>query len=768
MTTAAAAPATARPEWWPAYPVLYAMAVYLLGYVPDLPWWGLAGIGGAAAVAGWFAARAAFHTADYGRVFSRSASWCAALAGVGAAGWLAVAAPLPPEQLPDALPWLLLWLAVFGGWFTVLIWEAPQAKLRRDALYLAPPAPGEPLGPETNPKVAAYQAALVEAGCDDVTVLAVTPSPSGRIESVLLMPRRVAGKAKPVTRTAFAARLPSVAQALAIDLAPRGIDLDEEHLAVERGKNASQWLLHVTIESLPRSTAFVPSQGPVPWCGPKRIGLYDDDQPLLLELCHADEGGAHGEILMATGGGKTNLLNVIIARHLPSDEGEVWLGGTNKLIKVALPWLMPWLTGRTDRPVIDRVAGESQEEFLAMLADAYQYAVLCNSATPGNDARKPTRGRGALLLIIDEASHPLKRNDVAIRCHDNVKRNASQLLAEIQRIGRTGPVHVLKAYQDGLYESLGDEGGQQRRNSKVGIVGQVQSPHDAQTVIPKLLHVNAARLEDHGIFMQHAYGPSRELRAVPDRITDADIDAVAVANVAFRCGLVPELAAKLRYYARRWDVDRQPDLVAEAQARNLTWPGPGSAPDIERAAEPEEETAMSSPDPAPQPEDDQVAERVAAELPRGWDAPDADLWAMFEQAGPAAAAAPAPETSRTPLSAEDQELVAGVQKMAAYARRMSEEAPQVDDPMGTVLYMLAAPEAQGVEFVSTRQLAILCGRISREDDEETQRRATEKLGMDINRQTGLTSVRLGKPIDPDRPKGYAVADLWEAGRRLAG
>lgn len=71
---------------------------------------------------------------------------------------------------------------------------------------------------------------------------------------------------------------------------------------------------------------------------------------------------------MEQGGGKTNVLNVAIRRCLESDEGEVWLVGVNKLVKLAWPWLLPWLQGRTDRPVIDRVAGESIESCLRTLA----------------------------------------------------------------------------------------------------------------------------------------------------------------------------------------------------------------------------------------------------------------------------------------------------------------------------------------------------------------------------------------------------------------
>lgn len=35
------------------------------------------------------------------------------------------------------------------------------------------------------------------------------------------------------------------------------------------------------------------------------------------------------------------------------------------------PWLVPWLTGKTVRPVSERIAGEGLDEVLLMLADLY-------------------------------------------------------------------------------------------------------------------------------------------------------------------------------------------------------------------------------------------------------------------------------------------------------------------------------------------------------------------------------------------------------------
>lgn len=755
MTTAAASATPTRPEGWWAWPGVYVLVVYLAAYLP-LPWWGLALLGVAAGVGGRFGARELFHAADYGTDLSASAGWCALAAGAGAAGWLVSTSMFGPV---DMLPWLALWVVVFGAWYLTLAVQAPRAAARRAAGYVPESAAvGVPPVDAADPDVARYQAVLDACNSSDVQVLQVKRSPKGAIESALIMATQV-GKAKAITRTAFDARLPSIAVALARRARADGRPpITDGDVRTEPGADAAEWWLHVTVK--PSFDGVVPYRmagAPQPWAGRKRWGEYADEVPLEVALCDEREGAVHGEVMMMSNGGKTTALNVLIARQIESLEGEVWLVGTNKLVKLAELWLMPWLRGETDRPAIDRVAGEAPEVALGALRDAYHYAVLCNRATSGNKARNPAKGGGALLVIIDEASHLLERNDLVIRCHDGVQRNASQLVSAIQKIGRTAPVSVIKANQDALFDSLGDEGNKQRRNSALGVVGRVQRNQDAQSVIPQMPNVNATTLARHAVFVQPGWDAPREMPARFDFLDDDDIPEVARACTPYRRGLIPKLAAQLALYPGRWSRDLNPELVEKCDDLGVPWPGDtfdvhtDQAESAAPAADPAEEPAMDT-DPTPQSDPEPVPESTLT---------DAEIWAWLESDAAAADA----EVRPAETAAEDRSLVDAVGKFARFARQLAEQSTVVPDPLGTVLSALAHPKAPQ-EWVTTEQLAGVIGRFGPDADETARRRAVETLGMELFRQTGLNSQRLSKSIDPQRRKGYAVADLRAAAGRL--
>lgn len=770
MTTAKRAPtgrAHSRPEGWWAYPPVYAVVVYLVGFVPGLPWWAFVVMGVSAGLFGALIARHVFDPITYGSTFATSAGWCAGLAGVGAAAWLAYAVPHPAQ----VWQWLVLWLAVFGGWFTLLVWAAPRAADSLDRQMMLGPVkaadPTDPLEP--------YPTILARAQVTNVRVLDVTRSPSGGVETVRVTPSPAPGK-RATTYSTFAQSAEAIATEAAREfLVSRDIDLQVEDVLPEPGRNAAEFLLHFTVRrTLQGDVPFVMDLEPQPWATKWIIGKYEDDRPIELQLCHPDRGAAHMDIVGMTGSGKGVLLAVLIARLTASDEGEVWLIGTKKLVKLAWGWILPWLRGETDRPVIDRIGGEDEREALMALADALHYAELCNGLVPTSGARKATRGKGGLVLVLDEVSKLLD-SKTKWPTHDGRRLTASQMVAEIQALGRTGPVSVVKANQDQLFGSFGDAGPQQQRNSGIGVALQVRRGDDATKLLQGLPGtVNATKLRDNQMYVRPNTDDDRVMKGKAQSLLDDEIPRVAAHNTRFRYGLDPDITRHLRTYADRWAPARHAALIRAAESQGLEWP---MATDDDRPPASREPAPAGDARPAPAGAGDDHPELPPAgdALPAGWDGDGFDIWAALaagdapaeqgsDQDVPAAPAAggalPAADTSG--IESAGRRLVEALR-----AHLPGDGRPGVPEPLSLVLAVLAKPGAP-TDWVPTQTLAVAIGRVAPGASPEEKRRAAEQLGRDLGGLDAALQATPPKRKDGERLRGFLVADLRAAGERLSG
>lgn len=748
-----------HPDGWWAYPAVYAVAVYVAALVPNLPWWAGPAAAATLAVLGKMLARHTFQPSTHGEAFSWWSQALGVVAGLAAGSWLTYARLAGGPLM--TWPWLVYGAAALGLAHLLLMWLAPgtaraQAKRATDPAFAAPDVALQVL----------YQGVLKRATqLDDVRVTEVVISPSGGVESVHLTPTiPVEGsKTKMVNRTQFTARLPHIVVELDRTLRDRAkpVRIDEQDVHVEQGAGGSEWIMHVTVaRPLDTMLHFAPADAPQPWCGPKRCGRYEDDKPLLITFCDERQGGVAGEMVMTTGGGKTAGLNSApIAHGLQSDQGEVWLVGNNKLIKLARPWLEPWLRGETDRPVIDWVAGEGAQAALRALASAYQYAVECNRKTKGNDARKPTRGKGALRVIVDECSYLLELRGSAyeIECCDGVKRNPSQLCAAIQKVGRTGPVELWKANQDALFDSFGIDGNKQRRNIGIGVAGECKTQGDAQRVIPGLLRADPTKLRNQAVYVEQSHEEPREVRARFDFIPDDQIPELARRYTPWRYGLDPQITARMPFYADRWAVQWHAAFAKEIEAEGLVWPTERphteSGTQTAQAPRPQEDTAVTS--------DDNAANAAYRD-------PDdlVDLWGLFNTETPGQAEAPSTLANPNPKPMTD-----GFHRLGEWVRE--QEAKQhaaadsgIPDPLGIVIALLdqrGAPQ----EWVSTEVLAIATQRVAPDADEEAKRRASEQLGRELTAQDGmLTTQKCQRRVRGGVKKwGYPVPALRAAAER---
>lgn len=802
MTTSTAEirPARYVGDGWPAYPLAAAAALYLAGWALTLwpmPWWALAAATAVVAAAAAGVGRAVLHWSTVGPRLCSEVTSLAVFAVLTAAAWLAVPAGDPVARAG----WLLLWWAAFTAWWCALCLRIPHAVAAERGRPADPPA-------EVAPDGGPYEQILARAGLGDRVVVAAVRTVGAGLDVVTLTPRR---GTKTLTFTQLQGALERIATEATLHWQDAGHDLEDGDVSVHPGRNMAEFVLHVArVRTLagPDAVPMVVPDGPRSWCGPHTLGMYEDVVPLDVVFCDARTGGRHGEILGATGSGKGVTLNNIIGAVAGSDDAAVWLVGTAKLQKIAWGWLRPWLAGQSPAPVVDRVAGPRVRDALAGLADAYQYAVLCNDGVMGDDARRPERGRCALVVVIDEASDLLTRTKNRIRCHDGVDRNASEIVAAVRKVGRTGPVQMFTANQDNLFGSSGSAGSEGKRNSALAFVGKVRTAQDAAQLLAGLpARIDPTKLTDNQVLLDNGDEP-RAVRAKMRALYGEDrIAEFAAACAGWQTGLIPEYAAVLEHYADRWNPLRHEALAAGCAQRGWTWPTSpvtldqqtGTTTDPDRTAGPDcTEAPMTSADqPADRgpgtgpdhhartdrttgPHPDHPA-RTAPDRPAGpgpdqtgpdWSAADADwlaeLGLTLDGPGSDAADGPGPSIPEVDTSgvraAAEQVLSGHLARIAA--------APDIPAPLSQAIGLASSPGAP--EFIPTATIALAIGRITTSTDVDERNRRVAALGREIKAQAQDRGVKLesvsqsmgtdkatGKRV---RPWGFTRDDLLAAAR----
>jgi hypothetical protein len=827
-----------RPEGWWAYPLLAGGSVYCAGMIPQVPWWAALLVGVALAGAGWKVGRHLWDDLQFGSLCSYAVASCLTAAGLGVGGWLAAAYLLGPLAVWQALA---LGTVVAEVWWALLMLVAPIAARRQDAPGLAAAAAAaeaaaaaaaaEAAASPGGPYIEVYRRVL-DRHAPEVEVTGVTASPSGAVHTVHLSVRDSAD-GKDITRATFDSRLGRIGTTLATALkaaSARKILLQEGDVRTEAGETMADFRLLVMVGRLPERIPFVPAAEPRVQLAATDVGRWMDDERVLTTLFHPQEGAVHGDMPIPTGGGKTNTINVWTARHLEFAMGEVWFVGKHKLVKMARPWLEPWLRGETDRPVLDRVSGEDMQAVLRALSDAHQFATITNRKTPGNQARVPTPGKGFLWLVIDEKTHVLE-DMTPIRCWDGEKRTASQLVRDTVQLARTAQVGVMTSGQDGLYASAGKFGPQLSRNMRAGAVGWTKSNYDATQAIPLTSRQNPQKLRIPEVFVVTPYDEPRELPAKFYFLPDEQVPVLARQYTPWRYGLDPAITRELAFYADRWDPQWHAELIDSIADKDvpqnvgLRYPlGPGQrlatrvsfplagAGGVPSAAAPAEPPAGGSANPvnptadpadpghtgsSTQPEESTVSD---PELPPVEGVPadfyreDFDAWGAFvasmDQPAVADPHAPAPAApSAAPQAPTDEaaeqddadDLAASYDALRnpdlgplqKALDKVKEEGLQrwrqfisLPEPLGPVLREIAA-RRDLPEGVPTVILAWWLGMFDPETaTKEEKARATADLGMRLYRQAGIKSIRLGLDVDRERRNGYLIADLRTAAERL--
>src|SRR5690606_28536041 len=111
------------------------------------------------------------------------------------------------------------------------------------------------------------------------------------------------------------------------------------------------------------------------------------------------------------GSGKDVFTNNCTAEITRTNNALMWVGGTAKLNPQIWPWLAPWFRGYTNRPVLDRVAGEDPDQVLKALADLYKIGTKRNKKLGPLSKHRPTPTDPAYVFVLVEAADFLRDHD---------------------------------------------------------------------------------------------------------------------------------------------------------------------------------------------------------------------------------------------------------------------------------------------------------------------------------------------------------------------
>jgi hypothetical protein len=217
---------------------------------------------------------------------------------------------------------------------------------------------------------------------------------------------------------------------------------------------------------------------------PFGVGLYEDGN-----VCDLLAREVAVLIVGLRGAGKSNLINVLIAQLGRCVDTLIFMidmkGG-----RAAVPWITPWMEGRTPLPVIDWVA-TSRDEAERMLSACLRAIDARAHSGEGEEKITPSGHTPAVLLIMDEIAIILGtgRGPRAGR-GEATNLQLAGLATDLVQLGRSEAVDVIAATQRGTVTMTGSGDLKSQCKERFGL--GVASEADARTIIPD--DINVARL----------------------------------------------------------------------------------------------------------------------------------------------------------------------------------------------------------------------------------------------------------------------------------
>lgn len=547
------------------HPFQAAVWLYVLAAVPiwaGLPTWTLAVVGAVGTALGVFAARRGYPVRLYGQAQRRNALILTVTAGVAATAWLVFAANVRPTNLL-ALGALVLGAILFGGAYALIKTQAPVRKAEVEQQRVERQAEVAAVVEQVEQQRAfnEWEQILADAKLPGLTVREKITTKAGYTLRLGNHP----------TEGIRFSDLKEAREKIANTASHRlGLRLSSEQIRPEETDSASEFLLHVATTNYFATSIPYPLDRPVGTIRkPIRPAIYQDGTDVEIGML-----GVHTVMVGGTGSGKSVFTNNVLADTTHCLDNLAWIAASDKLIPLIYPWLFPWFSGMTRRPVIDRVAGEDPKRVLQMLADGYKVAKLRNKRLGPQSKFEPTPEDPAISIFLEEASDLLIDNStVTIKTFDGKEMNGSQLVNAITRAARSAGVSLYLITQYGLMDALGAHGSMAKRNITQRIAGKTYTTHDGQATLVGM-NVDTTKLRNHTILVQPS---SDEPRVIPAKAYELDgvdqIAPIAARNTANQPRLPAWLQAELgQSYADRWNPKHLPELFEVMKAQGFDWP----------------------------------------------------------------------------------------------------------------------------------------------------------------------------------------------------
>ncbi|RJQ66117.1 hypothetical protein D5S17_35395 [Pseudonocardiaceae bacterium YIM PH 21723] len=579
------------------------VALYNVAAIPvwaGLPVWSVWLLGALSTFALVWVCRRRYHKAVYGAAHHNTAVGFCLVAGLLGTAWMAFAAEVSPINI-TALGLLLLFGITLGVLFLLVRHQAPiKRETQRQIVALDQQMKEvETTATEQAQTVEEHRDQMVRADLAGVTVIENIDTAEGFRMTLKDNPN------KPIKLSGLQSKIGNLASVLAADLHAQGIELPEHHVQAYPAGPAHLFYVKVRtkdifLEPLPYqvSTEIPPLREPV------KAGKFADQEPVPIPII-----GRNGIMCSETGGGKTVFINNLIAGVAERDAVVAWVGGTEKLTPLVLPWLAPWLLGNTDRPLLDYVAGPDAYAVLDMLVAFYKLVSDRTSSLGARSKFRATPEDPAVVMFLEEAPDLLDRHkDKKVMTHKGTKMNASQLLDAIASIDRAAECGFWLLTQQGLIEALGPNGTRIRRNCIVRVAGATQSDYDGSSTLVKCNNVRTTQLKNNELLIQRDINVPVAESWKAFFLDELDlIGPVAEYYTPRKPAFSQQRKNSLgSAYARRWDADRLPELVQAARIDlGVEWPvgsrdGGQESPAPEQPVQPDSGAQTHFQDPAPE------------------------------------------------------------------------------------------------------------------------------------------------------------------------
>jgi DNA-binding transcriptional ArsR family regulator len=328
-----------------------------------------------------------------------------------------------------------------------------------------------------------------------------------------------------------------------------------------RGAHAGEVFMNVAENDILEQVIPYPSDlSDLTVCEPVPVGLMEDGtltQLTLREICVL--------IVGLRGAGKSNLVNVLLAQLGRCVDVVIFCidmkGG-----RAAMPWVRPWLEGRSPRPVIDWVA-TTRDEAERMLAALLAAIDTRSRSGEGGEKITPSAGMPAVILLVDELAIIFgEHTGPKSRSEGTTNRQLASMGTQIVQTGRSEAIDLIAATQRATVTMTG--GGDFKSQFKIRIGLGVASQQDAASIIPDNSSVARvlARLQHpgSGILSDKAH-PMVPVKFY--RLEYKDVDAIA-AEFGHRRPQPDDVLERAlgEDYARRWDADRAGHLAGYSRA----------------------------------------------------------------------------------------------------------------------------------------------------------------------------------------------------------